>query len=244
MAKLIYSMFNDPALYRVIDAYGGLALWRKLKCVVLQIDSLDGPLPVAKGLGRTFIQPSIVTIDPLNWKVEFHDFPQPGESAIFSKGTVQFINRAGALTVDRSQYRETFRGLKKYRRWSHADAAYFFGYALVTYLSIPFILPEYATSVREWKDGVRVSARFPEALDTHSADQVFWFNREGLLVRHDYRAEVVGWWAAGAHFTSGYRTIAGFPVATRRQVYARLFRAVTPVPVLSATLHPVEVKVA
>ena len=211
---------------------------------MLQIDSLGGPLPVAKGLGRTFCQPSMVTVDPLHWKVEFHDFPQPGESTIFSKGTVQIINSTGALILDRSRYRETFRGLKKYRRWSHTDAAYFFGYALATYLSVPFILPEHATDVREWKDGIRVAARFPELIDTHSSDQVFWFNREGLLVRHDYVAEVVGWWAAGAHFTSGYRTINSFPVATRRQVYARLFRAVTPVPVLSVTLHPVEVKVA
>jgi len=233
-----------PILSRVIDAYGGLALWRKLKCVVLQIDSLGGPLPVAKGLGRTFFQPSIVTVDPSHWRVEFHDFPRTGERAIFSNGTLQFVNPAGTLTMNRSRYRETFRRLRKYRRWSHADAAYFFGYALATYLSVPFILPEYAINVREWKDGVRVAAHFPEALDTHSADQVFWFDREGLLVRHDYRAEVVGWWAAGAHFTSGYCTIAGLPVATRRHVYARLFRAVTPIPVLSTTLHPVALQVA
>lgn len=237
-------MVDNPALCSLIDAYGGLALWRKLKCVVLQIDSLGGPLPIAKGLGQTFIQPSIVTVDPLHWRAEFHDFPKPSESTIFSSGTIQLINRAGTLTLDRSTYRETFRGLKKYRRWSYADAAYFFGYALATYLSIPFILPEHATNVRQWKDGIRVAARFPEILDTHSSDQVFWFNHEGLLVRHDYRAEVVGWWAAGAHFTSGYHTIAGLPVATRRQVYARFFRAVTPVPVLSATLRPLEVKVA
>ena len=89
-----------------------------------------------------------------------------------------------------------------------------------------------------------MAARFPEALDTHSSNQVFWFNGEGLLMRHDYRAEVVGWWAAGAHFTSGYRTFADLPVATQRQVYAPSFRAMTPIPVLRATLHPLELKIA
>jgi hypothetical protein len=89
---------------------------------------------------------------------------------------------------------------------------------------------------------VRVTARFPATLDTHSARQQFWFDRNGLLRRHDYRADVVGWWAAGAHISSDYQIMNGLPIATRRQVFARFFQAVTPVPVLSATLHPLEVK--
>jgi hypothetical protein len=236
-------MISNPALDRVIEAYGGLALWRKLRSVVLQMDSLGGLLPAAKGRRRTFAQPTLVTVDPPNWRAEFHDFPEPGMRVIFARGAIQVIDRSGAVRLDRPKYRETFRGVKKYLRWSHADAAYFFGYALATYLSVPFILPEYATDVREWKGGIRVAARFPETIDTHSADQAFWFDRDGLLVRQDYRAEIVGWWAAGAHFTSDYRTVAGLPVATRRRVLFRVFRLVTPVPVLTATLHPVEVKV-
>jgi hypothetical protein len=47
-------VINHPALCRVIDGYGGLSLWRKLKGIVLQIDSLGGPLLVAKRLGRNF----------------------------------------------------------------------------------------------------------------------------------------------------------------------------------------------
>ena len=237
-------MVDDAALDRIIDAYGGLTLWRKLESVVLQLDSFGGPLPIAKGLERTFARPSIVTVSPLHSRTEFHEFPQPGERAIYSRGRVQLIDRSGALTLDHPNHRESFRGLKKYRRWSHADAAYFFGYSLVTYLSIPFLLLEHATSAQPCKGGVRVRARFPQSFDTHSADQVFWFGRDGLLVRHDYRAEVVGWWAAGAHFTSAYHTVSGFPVATQRRVYARVFRAVTSVAVLWASMHPIEVKIA
>jgi hypothetical protein len=77
------------------------------------------------------------------------------------------------------------------------------------------------TYVQEWKHGIRVAARFPQDLDTHSSDQVFWFDREGLLVRHEYRAEILGWWATGAHFTSEYRRSAGLLVSTHGQVYAR-----------------------
>lgn len=236
-------MVDGKAFQRVLDAYGGLALWRKLKHVLLHMDSLAGPLPMMKGLGRTFASPSMVLVDPARWRVEFQDYPQPGERAIFAAGTVQVMDRAGAVVFEQRRYRENFLGLKKNRRWSPADAVYFFGYALATYLSVPFILPEYATSIKPWRGGVRITARFSKAIDTHSVLQRFWFDGDGLLLRHDYRADVVGWWAAGSHFTSDYQVMAGLPIARRREVYGRCLRAVTPVPILSATLHPIEVKI-
>ncbi len=147
------------------------------------------------------------------WRVEFHDYPRSGERAIFQAGTVELYDTAGVVNFRQAAYRDEFRGLRKYRRWSNADAVYFFGYAMATYSSIPFILPQYATGVTTGREGVRVRARFPETIDTHSADQRFWFDREGLLTRHDYRADIVGVWAMGAHFTSGYRRTAGLPVA-------------------------------
>jgi hypothetical protein len=235
-------MANGHTIDDLIAANGGLALWQNLRHIVLQVDSLGGPLPVLKGLGRTFTQPGVVLVNPSQWSAEFHDYPQSGERAIFAAGGVQFHNRAGAVTFDQRRYRETFRGIKKYRRWSHADAVYFFGYALATYLSVPFMLTAHATRIEAWQSGVHVTARFPKTIDTHSTSQQFWFDRDGLLVRHDYCADVVGWWATGSHFNSEYEVMAGLPIATRRQVYGRLFRAVTPIPVLSARLQPLEVK--
>jgi hypothetical protein len=233
----------DGPLERLLDAYGGLALWRNLKHVTLCQDSLGGPLPAVKGLGRTFPAPRVIRVDPVRRIAEFYDYPQPGHRAIFAAGSVQIIDANGSAVLERSRYRECFRGLRKYRRWSPADAAYFFGYALTTYLGTPFILCDYATDVREWKGGVRVSAEFPAIFDTHSRRQTFWFDRDGLLVRHDYRADVVGWWATGSHITADYEIVSGLPVARRRDVYVRCLHAVTPIPVLSARLRPIEVKI-
>lgn len=232
---------DHPKLARAIEAYGGISLWRRLKHVVLRVESLGGILPVIKGLGNTFARPELVTVSPADRRVEFHDYPRPGARAQFDNGSVSVYDAEGAEVFREGAYRQTFRGLAKNRRWSDADAVYFFGYALVTYLSVPFILPGIATGITEVNDGLRVTARFPDGWDTHSLEQEFWFDSSGLLVRHDYRADVVGWWAAGAHFTSDYTIVAGLPIARKRHVFGRLLGAVTPVPVLNASIQAVDV---
>ena len=227
------------SLDAAIETYGGWDVWRRLESVTLRIDRLDGLLVKWKGLGRTFPAPHTATVKPAQWRVEFGDFPTAGERAIFDRGRIQIIDRADQCVLDRPQYRTTFHGLRKHRRWSPADAAYFFGSALATYLSVPFILPDYARRVSSWSQGLVVSAHFPDSIDTHCPRQRFWFDRRGYLVRHDYRADIVGWWAVGAHFTSNYETVNGLPIATRRRVVARVFGLATGLPVLSADVRPI-----
>jgi hypothetical protein len=232
----------DTRLQRVIDAHGGMDAWHRLESITLRLRHLGGPLPLAKGLGRTFIAPERITIAPSRRRVVFHDFPAPGDETVFDNGRMQVHTDAPTPALDTPDYRRRFRGLVKYRLWSPTDAAYFFGYALATYLSVPFVLPAYATDLCEVGDRLRVRARFPADIETHSAVQTFWFNRDGLLARHDYRADIVGWWATGAHLTSDYDVLDGWPIATRRRVFARVLDVVLPVPVLSADVEPVEVR--
>jgi hypothetical protein len=215
-------------LDKAIDRYGGDELWERLDCITLRMLELSGPLLVMKGLGKTFSRPGIIRVYPKKLRTEFEG------QGTFHAGSVD----------GHDHYRRTFDGLRKYRRWSTADAVYFFGYALTTYLSIPFLLRELETTTRETRDGFEISADFPARIETHGPRQRFYFDRDGLLRRHDYRSEVIGWWAAGAHFTSEYQTLNGLPVATRRQVFARVGRAVTPIPVLSARLEPLDVSLS
>ncbi|WP_163994872.1 hypothetical protein [Pyxidicoccus caerfyrddinensis] len=212
-------------LDKAIARYGGDSLWRRLDCVTLRMLALGGPLPAMKGLGRTFPTPGLVRVYPKQFRAEFEGL------GTFSAGRVD----------GQDAYRRTFEGFRKYRRWSSADAVYFFGYAITTYLSIPFLLRELSTTTVETREGFEISALFPEQIHTHSPRQKFYFDRDGLLLRHDYRADVVGAWATGAHFTSEYKTVNGLPIATRRKVYARLGGAVTPMPVLTAQLEPLDV---
>ncbi len=240
---------SDSRLNGAFARHGGLALWHRIEHVDVRFEELGAPLMWMKGVGRTFPRPGIVRLLPHRYRVEFFDYPVAGSTGIFDHGRVWVGNMAAAPEMDRlPRYRDTFRGWAKYRRWKPADAVYFFGYALSNYLGIPFLLDREleVTSCRSVGPRsdypLRVTARFPSGRDSHSTCESFYFDETGLLYRHDYTAEIVGWWAIGSHFTSEYRALSGLPIATRRQVYVRLFGLATRIPVLRARVEPLEVR--
>jgi hypothetical protein len=157
-----------------------------------------------------------------------HDYPVPGRRGVFSAGQVQILEGATILEA-RADPRASFAGRRRGRRWSALDALYFFGYALAHYQSLPFSLTaarplslRYARSRGRRLLGVEVE--LPTGLHTHSRQQTFFFDDEGLLRRHDYVADVIGWWASGAHRWEDYVDVAGVPVARHRHVVVRLGR--------------------
>jgi hypothetical protein len=218
-----------------IRRFGGMELWRKLDYVLLEVESLSGAIPRWKGIGRSFPHIGRVQVFPKGFRALFFGVGGAllGE---FASGSVR--EEGGILIAD---HRPSFAGLAKYRSWDLKDAIYFFGYALTTYLSVPFILPDLPTRTRPWRDGFCVEAKFPPEIHTHCRNQQFYCDKEGLLMRHDYVAEVIGPFAYGAHFTSDYEDVDGLPVARSRRVLARIGRWVTPIPVLSAHLKPLQV---
>ena len=77
---------------------------------------------------------------------------------------------------------------------------------------------------------------FPEGFDTHCSVQGFYFDKTGLLVRHDYTADVISKISTGSHYTTNYIEKNGFLVATTRDVKLRLGQWVTPLSVLEASI--------
>jgi hypothetical protein len=213
---------------RSVDRYGGRERWQRL-WLKLAPHSLTGLVPRLKGVGRTFKLPATIDVQPARALAIFHDYPQEGSQGIFAAGRV-------ALGRDTpAEHRASFGGARKWRRWSALDALYFFGYALTHYHAVPFILAD--AGLRAW-DGQRriLTVRFPPSVHTHCAVQSFHFDESGLILRHDYVAEIVGSWARGAHFWHEYRDVDGFPVATHRRVLARLGRRPLPLVALDAQL--------
>jgi hypothetical protein len=232
-------------LERAVERHGGWAAWKALGCVTLAPRRLSGLLPSLKGVGRTFPIPPRVDVFPHEYRCVFHDYPAAGRRGIFTAGTVELFDESGSVVESNADARASFRGLRRWRRWSPADALYFFGYALSHYHGLPFTLAQGRPLAlhRLRCDGRRltgVEVELPATLHTHSRRQAFFFDDDGLLRRHDYVADIAGWWARGAHLWRDFVTAHGVPIPRERHVVARLGRRTTPFVALHAELDVVD----
>jgi hypothetical protein len=198
-------------------------------------------VPWLKGLGRTFPLPPRAEIDPQEQKAIFFDYPTARARGMFKAGSLTMTDGSGAVVGSTADARVAFRGWRKLRRWSAADALYFFGYALTHYHSLPFTLaqgrPHGVHRARhEGRRLTGIEVELPPALHTHSRRQTFYFEEDGLLRRHDYVADIIGPWARGAHFWRDFVTVQGLEMARVRHVVVRLGRRVTPLVALHAEL--------
>jgi hypothetical protein len=63
--------------------------------------------------------------------------------------------------------------------------------------------------------------RYPAGFPTHSREQVYYFDEQGLLRRLDYMAYALSGFARGAHFCDAHRVFDGLIFPTRRVVFPR-----------------------
>ncbi len=68
----------DP-FEKIVNRYGGWELWNRLDFVEFYFQSLSGPLPFLKGLGKTFNKHGKVRVFPKEFITEFLDYPNPGK---------------------------------------------------------------------------------------------------------------------------------------------------------------------
>jgi hypothetical protein len=169
-----------------------------------------------------------ITVDVQEPWVSFDPFPEPGRRAVFEAGRARIETDSGEEIESRQRPRELFSGLSGLRRnlrWDPLDLTYFAGYAMWNYLTTPFLLTREGVRVEEgesWtRDGEewrRLDASFPDSIDTHSREQSFYFDRDGLLRRHDYTPDVISRFARAAHLTDAHRESGGLVFPTRRRV--------------------------
>jgi hypothetical protein len=96
-----------------------------------------------------------------------------------------------------------------------------------TYLTQPFTfaMPGFRTSELEpWEEAGqrwrRLRVTWPSYLATHSTEQTLYFDKDGLLTRHDYEVEISGGTPA-AHYISTYAEAAGIMIPTKHRIFPR-----------------------
>ena len=212
---------------RAVDAHGGMDLWEGAAEIRIELSS--GGLAFASKLQGSAVRGTQVRISTTEQRVSFEGFPTKGRRGVLEPGgSVQIETNAGEILERREDPRSLFSDLRHRIRWDKMDILYFGTCAIWTYLSTPFVLASDGYELSElgpWEeDGElweRLGVRFPSSIHTHSAEQVFYIDSQGLIRRHDYTAEPIGSWARAAHFCTEHKTFDGLVVATHRRVYPR-----------------------
>lgn len=215
-------------LDEVLEAHGGRERWASARTIRGRVRS-GGLLLRTRVPGNGFRDGRVeVTVgDPVS---SAGPFPRDGQRGVFDHGAVRIETLDGEVLESRERPRELFfgrPGLRRNLRWDALDAAYFAGYAWWNYLNAPYLLVREGIRVQEvepWREAGgaetwrRLEAHFPDGLDTHSTRQLFYYDGELRLRRHDYTAEVVGGWARAAHMCAEHVEVGGLVFPTRRWV--------------------------
>lgn len=213
-------------LHLALQASGGLDRWRQTAAIEARVRT--GGLLVRSRMPGNRLSDYRVTVDVPEPRTVLDPFPHQGLRGIFDHGAVRIEDRDGNSVGARSDPRRSFfgaAGLRRNIRWDPLDSVYFAGYAMWCYLATPYLLTRDDVHTAEgapWQEGGQswrtLKVDFPPGLDTHSPSQVYYFDAEGHLRRHDYVAFVVGRWARAAHYCADDVNVGGLTLATRRWV--------------------------
>ena len=216
---------TDELLDATLQAHGGLARWRALETIYADL-SLGGVTWGLKGWDGALARSS-VTVDPHHQKTVFDAFTASDLTGTFTPERVWISSADGRLVGERSQPRQAFAGHTLETPWDALHLLYFAGYALWTYLTMPFTLTQPDVATREldpWSENGeqwrRLWFRLPDRLRSHSAEQILYIGPDGLLRRHDYVVEVLGA-PPSSHYVDGYRAFDAVAFPTHRWVVPR-----------------------
>jgi hypothetical protein len=210
-----------------IAAHGGMTAWEQVGEIVVQISS--GGFAFASKLQGHAVRGVKTRVATSGQRVVFEGYPAAGQRGVLeADGSVRVETAAGAVTAAREHPRAAFGDLRHRLWWDRLDILYFGTYAIWTYISTPFVFLREGYELREldpWDEGGetwrRLAVTFPDGVQTHSREQVFYIDEAGLIRRHDYTAEPFGGWAKAAHYCFEHRSFDGLLLPTRRLVYPR-----------------------
>jgi len=208
----------------VLEAHG-IERWQKVKAIVAEMSS-TGLLWVRKGWPDVFKNVH-VTAEAGSQRLSYAPFTAEGLRSVYEPDQVAIETLDGKVVKSRINPRDAFNGHKVESGWDDLHLAYFSGYAMWNYLNTPFLfaLPGFtAEEIEPWnRDGEkwrRLKVAFPDSVATHSSEQVFYIDGDGLIARLDYSANVTGG-IPTAHYVGGYREVDGVKLWTRRRAYRR-----------------------
>jgi hypothetical protein len=204
---------------QAIDAYGGKETWTKAKSIEAEFSArgLAFTLKRRPKLRRAKIAMNISRpfsrITPIGRNREI--------SGVLNNQDVHVEGVDGEVIRERKNARQYFPGGRRLLYWDDLDMAYFANYAMWNYLTLPALLMRTDIIWKEIEAGF-LEALFPKEIPTHSQRQHFRFDLDtGLLLQHDYTAEVISRLAKAAHIVLDHSEMKGLKFTSHRRVTPR-----------------------
>lgn len=215
----------NPLAKLAIDAHGGLDRWKQFEAVSADL-AQGGLLWQLKGQAG-MLDKTNVTVGLRGERASHSPFGAPDRRSRFEPGRVAIESSDGVVLEELRDPRQSFAGHTLQTPWSKLQLAYFAGYAMWTYLNMPFelawpgVVSEELSPWREdgesWR---RLLVTYPKDIATHSTKQTLYFDDSGLMKRHDYDVEIAGG-TPGAHYMSAYEEVSGIKFPTVHRIFAR-----------------------
>lgn len=216
---------HGELLERVLEAHGGLARWSGFERVRASIVT-GGSLWGMKGLTQDSA-PREMTVWLHEQRASVMPFGAPNQRTAFTPERIAIETTEGTVVAERANPRASFHGHGETTSWDPLHRAYFNGYALWSYLTMPFLFTLPGVRVQErgdWEEGAErgrcLRVHFPEGVATHCQEQDFYFGEDFLLRRHDYRLDVSAGLPA-AQYVSDYIEAGGLRMPGKRRAYRR-----------------------
>jgi hypothetical protein len=210
-------------LAEVIESHGGADLWRQLRRFSARM-SIGGMLLADKGKADT-LKDVVVDGSTREQFLRFTGFTAPDLRATYRPDRVTVESLDGQVLAARDQPRAAFAGHIDSTRWDDLHLAYFVGYANWNYLTTPFVLAGEGFASEElapWQeDGQtwrRLKVTFPSGIATHSPEQTFYFDQQGLQRCVEYRA-IAACGAMFCDYTWAQEEFSGIIVPTQRSAF-------------------------
>lgn len=215
----------NALLAQVLEAHGGLARWKAHETLSAHL-SQGGILWPMKGKGGMLDEVD-VTIDLRRQWTSHTPFGAADRRTAVTPQRAAIETLDGSVIEAVDDPRATFAGFQLNTPWDDLHLAYFVGYAMWNYLTLPFAFaaPGFQfTELEPWDENGeiwrRLQVTYPDDIATHNRVQTFYFGRDGLLRRHDYDVDVNGGTPA-VHYFSDYTTVEGLSMPTRHMIYVR-----------------------
>lgn len=208
---------------KTIEAHGGLKNAGKFQTVKLNAN-IGGVVWSVKGHENALADVEFtgsLTQQKASWKNLFH----LGYTSTFEPERVALFDEKGSLVEELDNPKKSFNGHTVETPWTKAQLVYFSSYATWNYTTAPFnfLVPGVEINqLEDWNEKGEIFQRleviYPDGFATHSKRQIFYFDADGLLKRHDYWPDVLGG-SSAVQIIENHKNFDGIVTGTKRNIY-------------------------